>query len=100
MSMPVIAAPAKPINMCQAITDLLESIALEETALSHILNAEGEKIQHVLQMECLTFEQIMEVNENVMNMVNTINDIEHTLKEKLEYISNNLYYPSRESGSV
>ena len=45
MSMPVIAMPCNPITMAQAVTDLLESIALEETALSHILNAEGEKIQ-------------------------------------------------------
>ena len=48
MSMPVIAMPCNPITMAQAVTDLLESIALEETALSHILNAEGEKIQKVL----------------------------------------------------
>ena len=28
----------------QAITDLFESVALQQTALSHILNAEGEKL--------------------------------------------------------
>ena len=42
MSMPVISMHCNPITMCQAVTDLIESIALEETALSHILNAEGE----------------------------------------------------------
>lgn len=96
MSMPVISTSPKPISMCQAITDLLESIALEETALSHILNAEGEKLQRVIGMECVTFEQIMEVNETVANMISNINDLEHTLRDKLEFISNNLYYPSRE----
>lgn len=95
MSMPVIATAANPISMSQAITDLIESIALEETALSHILNAEGEKIQKVLAMDvCL--QDIMQVNETVMNMVANVNDLEHTLRDKLEFISNNLYYPSRE----
>ena len=32
------------ISRCQAISDLFQSIALQQTALSHILNAEGEKI--------------------------------------------------------
>ena len=44
MSMPTITTSPNPISMSQAITDLIESIALEETALSHILNAEGEKL--------------------------------------------------------
>lgn len=96
MSMPVICAHPHPISMCQAITDLIESIALEETALSHILNAEGEKLQRVIAMDEATVCQIMEVNESVMNMIHTVNELENTLKEKLEFISNNLYYPSRE----
>ena len=50
MSMPVIAMHSNPVTMCQAVTDLLESIALDETALSHILNAEGEKLQRVIAM--------------------------------------------------
>ena len=95
MSMPVISTAANPVSMSQAITDLIESIALEETALSHILNAEGEKLQKVLAMDtCL--EDILRVNETVAGMVASVNDLEHTLRDKLEFISNNLYYPSRE----
>ncbi|WP_367925538.1 hypothetical protein [uncultured Ruthenibacterium sp.] len=96
MSMPVITTSPNPISMSQAITDLLESIAMEETALSHILNAEGEKIQKALSWDDISLEQIMEVNSTVMEMVSTVNELEHTLRDKLEFISNNLYYPSRD----
>lgn len=95
MSMPVISMHSNPITMCQAVTDLLESIALEETALSHILNAEGEKLQRVIGMDDVNFCQLMEVNESVANMVNVVATMEQALKDKLEFISNNLYYPAR-----
>ena len=97
-SMPMtIATSANPISMSQAITDLIESIALEETALSHILHAESEKLHKAISMGEVTLEEIMNVNDTVMSMVSTINELEHTLRDKLEFISNNLYYPSRES---
>jgi len=95
MSMPVISMHPNPITMCQAVTDLLESIALEDTALSHILNAEGEKLQRVIGMDDVNFCQLMEVNESVANMVNVVATMEQALKDKLEFISNNLYYPAR-----
>ena len=96
MSMPIITTSPNPISMSQAVTDLLESIAMEETALSHILNAEGEKIQKALAWDDISLEQVMEVNSTVMDMVSTVNELEHTLRDKLEFISNNLYYPSRD----
>ena len=99
MSMPVITTSCNPVSMSQAVTDLIESIALEETALSHLLNAEGEKIQKALAMD-VSLEEIMNVNDTVMSMVSTINELEHTLRDKLEFISNNLYYPSRESAGT
>ena len=95
MSMPVIAMHSNPVTMCQAVTDLLESIALEETALSHILNAEGEKLQRVIAMEDVDFCQLMEVNESVANMVNVVATMEQALKDKLEFISNIRYFPAR-----
>lgn len=98
MSMPVISMHCNPITMDQAVTDLIESIALEETALSHILNAEGEKLQKVIGLEDVDFCQLMEVNESVANMVGVVSSLELVLKEKLEFISNNLYYPSRNEG--
>ena len=46
MSMPEIEC--KHMDECCAAFSLLQSIALEEAAISHILNAEGEKLQKVL----------------------------------------------------
>lgn len=48
MSMPEFPTPNPDMTSEQALTMILSSIALEEVALSHIINAEGEKIQHVL----------------------------------------------------
>lgn len=95
MSMPSICMQNNPVPMSQAVTDLIESIALEETALSHILNAEGEHLQCVLTLPDLDLCKIVEANETVANMVATVSDLEVILKDKLEFISNNLYYPSR-----
>ena len=96
MSMPVISMPCNPITMCQAVTNLIESIALEETALSHILNAEWEKLQKAIAMDCISVAELLEVNESVVNMVSAVSALEGALKDKLEFVSNNLYYPSRD----
>ncbi len=48
MSMPSIPEGINRPNKCETVVDLLESIALEEMAIAHILNAEGEKIQAVV----------------------------------------------------
>ena len=75
------AAPA-PRN--QAITDLFESVALQQAALSHILNAEGEKLQKVLSFEDIAPETILLTNRSVESMVNSIAGLEMILKQKLD----------------
>lgn len=95
MSMPVIKAPENPISTCQAVTDLIESIALEETALSHILNAEGEKIQAALAMQCIDLNKLLEVNDSVTDMVHAVANLELVLKDKLEFVANNLFYSAQ-----
>ena len=82
MGMPVITPGTGSRE--QAITDLIESVALQEAALSHILNAEGEKIQAVVAMEGVTPEELLMVNKSVENMTNTIARLEMLLQAKLE----------------
>lgn len=85
MSMPVIIPSTT--TRTQAVTDLIESIALEETALSHILNAEGEKIQAAVAMTDVTTSELLCVNKSVEAMVNAISRLEMVLQAKLELVS-------------
>ena len=81
MSMPVITPGTG--SRCQAITDIITSVALEQTALSHIINAEGEKIQKIVAT-AETSEDMLTVNKSVESMVNTITRLEMVLQSKLE----------------
>ncbi len=67
----------------QAITDVFQSIALQETALSHILNAEGEKIQRAVKSN-YSEEEILKINNSVKVMVGTVTELEKTLLSKLQ----------------
>ena len=67
----------------QAITDLLASVALQQAALSHILNAEGEKVQKILSFDQLAPETILLTNRSVESMVNTVSNLELILADKI-----------------
>lgn len=84
MSMPVIQCTN--IDKCCASAALVQSIALEETAISHILNAEGEKIQKALARCDLSTKELLEVNKSVESMVDKITSLEIVLKSKLDLV--------------
>lgn len=84
MSMPKIGCAN--IDKCCAAASLVQSIALEETAISHILNAEGEKIQKVLSLHDCEAKDLLEVNKSVESMVDKITTLEVVLKSKLDLI--------------
>ena len=67
----------------QAITDLIVSVALQQAALSHILNAEGEKIQKILSFKQLAPATILRTNRSVESMVNSISNLESILNDKI-----------------
>ena len=68
----------------QAVSHLIESVALEQTALAHILNAEGEKLQRILAFEDLEPQTVLQANHSVESMVNTVSRLEIILRNKLE----------------
>ncbi|MEF9971362.1 MAG: hypothetical protein RSD32_07530 [Oscillospiraceae bacterium] len=84
MSMPVITGSTTTRD--QAITDLIESVALQQTGLSHILNAEGEKIQAFVKLPTVTPAQLLSVNASVQSMVNAVTKLEMVLESKLALV--------------
>ena len=88
------------VTLEQAVVDLVESIALQENALSHILCAESRKMDAAMKLDGLDLCKLLEVNDSATNMVHAVANLELVLKEKLEFISNNLYYPSADNGAA
>ena len=60
MGMPIIMPGDTTLD--QAVTDLIISVAMQETSLSHILNAEGEKMEAIISMEGTSPEDLMRMN--------------------------------------
>ncbi len=48
MGMPQIPDGTNRPNLSEVVVDILQSVAVEELALAHLLNAEGEKLQEVV----------------------------------------------------
>lgn len=67
----------------RAITDIIESTALQKTALAHIINAEWEKIQATLLTQGFNSAEVLEVNESVISMLYNITRLELILEGKL-----------------
>lgn len=68
---------------CQAITDLIESVALEEAGLAHILNAEGEKLQAMIAAPGVSADMLLQANRSVQSMASAVALLETILASKL-----------------
>lgn len=75
--------PFPPEPHCGGIYEVMHSIALEEAGISHILNAEGEKIQKAVAMSD-NIEQLVCVNESVKRTLTQVTLLEGMLYSKLE----------------
>ncbi len=85
MSMPQIPEERHRPSLKETVIDLLESIALEEIALSHLVNAEAEKIQTVLKKDpCEKF--LLQVNHSVKSVMDTVVMKEWLLLKKLDEV--------------
>jgi len=90
MSMPTFPTNMNTPTPEEALSQIISSIAMEELGLSHIINAEGEKIQYVLGTlegtippADVTLEDVLNVNDSVQKMLETILFKNIILKSKL-----------------
>lgn len=88
MSMPNIPdiKPEITLKREEAINLLLTSIALEEIGLSHIINAEGEKIQYFIKEHSVGLEDVLRINRSVEIMLRNVIKNQMLLQFKLEDI--------------
>lgn len=86
MGMPVIQPGT--ITREESVADIISSIAAEESAIAHILNAESEKLQAIIDMPGTTASELMAANKSVKNTVDTVIRLELALKAKLALFSN------------
>ncbi|MEG1791601.1 MAG: SpaA isopeptide-forming pilin-related protein [Clostridia bacterium] len=70
---------------CYTLNDIIESVALEEAAISHILNAEGEKIQKAVE-KAVCIDDLLKVNCSVQNTISNITNLECVLFNKLRAV--------------
>jgi hypothetical protein len=101
MSMPKF--PVVPdLTLEDSIIQIISSIAMEELALSHIINTEGEKLQYVLgtletrrtsgreaePLPAVTIDELLKVNDSVKDMLGAVSMNQMFLLGKLSAAMN------------
>jgi len=109
MSMPSFPEINSEITRENAINMILTSIAMEELALSHIMNAEGEKLQYVLKkMESCddlcdskySIEELLLVNKSITDLLDSVSQNQMLLKSKMNRALDALEDKCREHGKL
>ncbi|MCI8328794.1 MAG: collagen-like protein [Oscillibacter sp.] len=88
MSLPTFPQIDPPLTREGSLNEIIASIAAEELSLSHILNAEGEKLQYVLGTlpgleEAAALEEVMQVNRSVQSTLSNVMEQQMLLTSKL-----------------
>lgn len=91
MSMPKFPTDTSHLTKENVLNQILSSIAMEELGLSHILNAEGEKMQYILgTLEGVsppatppTIDQVLQANDSIQKTLDTIMTQQMFLRAKM-----------------
>lgn len=89
--------PPRPITRCQAITDMIESVAQEQAALGRILSAESDKLGKIVSLKCTRPHELLQANRSVDRVINSVSRLEMVLQSKLDLFADCLcpcsFYP-------
>ena len=88
MSLPTFPKIDPPLSREGSLNEIISSIAAEELSLSHILNAEGERLQYILGTlpgleEAADFDEVMNVNRSVQDTLSDVMEQQALLTAKL-----------------
>ena len=78
MSLPIFPDNMNTPGREDAINQIISSIAMEELAFSHILNAEGEKLQYILGTlpgvtgPAPSIDDIIKINDSVKDLIEAV----------------------------
>lgn len=90
MSLPEFPKPDPDLTQEQALTMILSSIAMEEAALSRIIDAEGDNIRHIFENSCGNCcddaRKVLEVNKSVSNLMEVVMENQIILKNKMNRV--------------
>ena len=70
-------------TLTQAVADIIASVAMVESGLSHILNAEGEKVQYFINAGA-SLDQLLAVDASVSTVVASVAALEQALAAKVQ----------------
>lgn len=73
-----------PLSRRQAITNIIDSVAQEQAALSMILSAEGDKLRRLICTPEVCPEQLLAANRSIDKTINAVSRLETVLQSKLE----------------
>lgn len=88
MSMPQIPdiKPEIRLKRRDVLNMLLSSVAMEEMSLSHLLNAESEKLRKIAQLDRCSLSEWLEINDSVERVMRNVIKNQMLLQFKLEDI--------------
>ena len=74
------------VTCMQSVANLLQSVALEEAGLAHIINAEGQKIEKCIEKAC-GCNELIKINESVSDTLKNVIKLQMLLQFKLEEVA-------------
>jgi len=89
MSMPTIDLEDIPPR--DALAAIIASIALQEAAIAHVMNAEGEKIQAVVGITGASLADLQGINDSAGTLIGSVSSLSGEIQRKLRTAMEALY---------